>query len=31
MRNLKKKIDTENADDYDIVSVYGKGYFFTTA
>ena len=28
--NLKKKINTENADDYDIVSVYGKGYFFTT-
>ena len=27
--NLKKKINTENADDYDIVSVYGKGYFFT--
>ena len=30
IRNLKKKIDTENADDYDIVSVYAKGYFFTT-
>ncbi len=28
--NLKKKINTENTDDYDIVSVYGKGYFFTT-
>lgn len=28
--NLKKKIDTENADGYDIVSVYGKGYSFTT-
>lgn len=28
--NLKKKIDTENADDYDIVSIYGKGYSFTT-
>lgn len=28
--NLKKKIDTENAEDYDIVSVYGKGYSFTT-
>lgn len=28
--NLKKKINTENADDYDIISVYGKGYFFTT-
>ncbi len=28
--NLKKKIDTENSEDYDIVSVYGKGYSFTT-
>jgi len=28
--NLKKKIDTENADDFDIISVYGKGYTFTT-
>ena len=28
--NLKKKINTENASDYDIVSVYGKGYLFTT-
>lgn len=28
--NLKKKIGTENADDYDIISVYGKGYSFTT-
>ncbi len=28
--NLKKKIDAENAEDYDIVSVYGKGYTFTT-
>ena len=28
--NLKKKIDTQNAEDYDIVSVYGKGYYFTT-
>lgn len=27
--NLKKKIDTENAGEYDIVSVYGKGYMFT--
>ena len=27
--NLKKKIDTENAEDYDIISVYGKGYSFT--
>lgn len=30
IKNLKKKIDTENAEDYDIVSVYGKGYCFTT-
>lgn len=30
IRNLKKKIDTENADDYDIISIYGKGYSFTT-
>lgn len=30
IRNLKKKIGTENAEDYDIVSVYGKGYYFTT-
>ncbi len=29
--NLKRKIDTENADDYDIVSVYGKGYMFTVS
>lgn len=28
--NLKKKIDTENAEEYDIVSVYGKGYMFTS-
>lgn len=28
--NLKKKIDTENSADYDIVSVYGRGYCFTT-
>lgn len=30
MGNLKKKIDTENAKDYDILSIYGKGYRFTT-
>ena len=30
IKNLKKKIDTENSDEYDIVSVYGKGYYFTT-
>lgn len=29
IRNLKKKIDTENSEDYDIISVYGKGYSFT--
>ena len=28
--NLKKKINTENAEDYDIISIYGKGYSFTT-
>ena len=28
--NLKKKIDTENSEDYDIVSLYGKGYCFIT-
>ena len=28
--NLKKKINTQNAQDYDIISVYGKGYCFTT-
>ena len=28
--NLKRKIDTKNAEDYDIVSVYGKGYLFTS-
>ncbi len=30
MGNLKKKIRTENAEDYDIISIYGKGYCFTT-
>lgn len=30
MKNLKKKINTENAEDYDIISIYGKGYSFTT-
>ena len=30
MGNLKKKIGAQNAEDYDIVSVYGKGYYFTT-
>lgn len=28
--NLKRKIGTKNAEDYDIVSVYGKGYLFTS-
>ena len=28
--NLKKKIETENAEDFDIISIYGKGYYFTT-
>lgn len=27
--NLKKKIDTRNSEDYDIISLYGKGYCFT--
>ncbi len=30
IRNLKKKLDTENAEEFDIISVYGKGYTFTT-
>lgn len=30
IKNLRKKINSENAGDYDIVSVYGKGYMFTT-
>ena len=30
MGNLKKKIETENAEDFDIISIYGKGYYFTT-
>ncbi len=29
MVNLKKKIGVQN-EDYDIISVYGKGYYFTT-
>ena len=28
--NLRKKLDADNAPDFDIVSVYGKGYMFTT-
>ena len=28
--NLRKKLDADNAPDLDIVSVYGKGYMFTT-
>ena len=27
--NLRAKINAENTDDYDIISVYGKGYLFT--
>ena len=27
--NLRTKINAENTDDYDILSVYGKGYLFT--
>ncbi len=27
--NLRKKIDADNSNDYDIISSYGKGYFFT--
>lgn len=30
IKNLKKKINTKNAEDYDIISIYGKGYSFTT-
>ena len=28
--NLRKKLNAEHSHDYDIVSVYGKGYMFTT-
>ena len=28
--NLRKKIKADEMDDYDIISVYGKGYVFTT-
>lgn len=28
--NLRKKLDADNAPDFGIVSVYGKGYMFTT-
>ncbi len=27
--NLRVKIGAEDTDEYDIVSVYGKGYLFT--
>ena len=27
---MRKKLDADNAPDFDIVSVYGKGYMFTT-
>ena len=30
MKNLRRKINADNSNDYDIVSVYGKGYMFTT-
>lgn len=30
IKNLKKKINSGNSRDYDIISVYGKGYMFTT-
>ncbi len=28
--NLRRKIDADHSNDYDIVAVYGKGYMFTT-
>ena len=30
IKNLRKKINAMNAEDYDVVSIYGKGYMFTT-
>lgn len=30
MKNLRRKINADDAEDYDIVSAYGKGYTFTT-
>ncbi len=30
IKNLKKKINSGTSRDYDIISVYGKGYMFTT-
>ena len=30
IKNIRKKINAENSNDFDIVSVYGKGYMFTT-
>ena len=30
IRNLRRKIHADDAKNYDIVSVYGKGYMFTT-
>ena len=30
IKNLRRKIHADDAKDYDIVSVYGKGYMFTT-
>ena len=30
IKNLRRKIHADDANDYDIVSVYGKGYMLTT-
>ena len=30
IKNLKRKINSVNSRDYNIISVYGKGYMFTT-
>ena len=30
IKNLRRKIHADDANDYDIVSAYGKGYMFTT-
>lgn len=30
IKNLRRKIHADDANDYDIISVYGKGYMFTT-
>ncbi len=31
IKNLRRKLNVDSAEDYDIVSIYGKGYMFTTA